>query len=59
MKDPTYEKDKIESNGVWHIAFIMSEMLNDNAPIGWSKYIQAAEKAMKNAMEVKQGGRAL
>lgn len=43
MIDPTYEKDKIIANPEWDLAFTLSEILNDNAPIGWSKYITFAE----------------
>ena len=51
MNDPTYDKKVIEQNGVWHIAFIISEMVNDMAPIGWSKYAPEAEEAIKKARE--------
>lgn len=43
MKDPTYVREEIESNPVWDLAFVLSEIRNDNAPIGWSKYIMDAE----------------
>ncbi len=46
MSDPTYEKAVIEANPTWEIAFILSEMLNDDAPIGWSNYIFAAERLL-------------
>lgn len=39
MNDPTYIRSEIESNPVWKLAFWMSEIDNDNAPIGWNKYI--------------------
>lgn len=42
------EKD-LNHNGAWHIAFILSEMVNDNAPIGWDKYIPLAEKSIEEA----------
>ncbi len=47
--DPTYDKEEIKRNGIWGIAFIISEMVNDNAPIGWGKYIPYAEKIVKEA----------
>ncbi len=42
--DPTYEQDQIDANLIWRVAFILSEILNDNAPIGWGRYIYAAER---------------
>ncbi len=42
MNDPTYNKNEIEGNNIWKLAFEMSEIDNDNAPIGWSKYIHLA-----------------
>jgi len=46
MKDPTYERAEIEANPVWFIAWIISEHLNDNAPLGWSRYIGAANSIL-------------
>lgn len=43
MDDPTYDKNEIAKNQVWQLAFDLSEMQNDNAPIGWGKYIWVAE----------------
>lgn len=43
MNDPTYNREKIDSNPIWEAAFIMSECLNDSAPIGWGNYIWIAE----------------
>jgi hypothetical protein len=48
MMDPTYNKELIESTLLWHIAFILSEMSNDDAPIGWSKYIPTAKVILEN-----------
>lgn len=42
MSDPTYVKDLIDANPVWKLAFELSEFDNDNAPIGWSRYISMA-----------------
>ena len=42
MNDPTYIMEEIKANLVWYIAWILSEHYNDNAPLGWSKYIPAA-----------------
>lgn len=43
MSDPTYSKAEIESNPIWHLAFVLSEIRNDSAPIGWGSYIPTAE----------------
>ena len=42
MADPTYDKTLITENPEWQLAFSLSEIQNDNAPIGWSGYIYAA-----------------
>jgi hypothetical protein len=51
MKDPTYKMDEIEGDGVWHIAFILSELWNHSAPIGWGKFIPLAEGVSEAARE--------
>lgn len=38
MSDPTYDPKEINANPIWKLAFTMSEIDNDNAPIGWSEY---------------------
>lgn len=48
-QDPTYDRDQIRMNGTWGIAFIISEMVNDGAPIGWGRYIPLAEEVLKKA----------
>jgi hypothetical protein len=42
MLDPTYDKTAIEANPEWELAFVLSEIENDNAPLGWSRYIGTA-----------------
>lgn len=42
MSDPTYDQSKIEANPDWKLAFLLSELDNDFAPIGWSRYIALA-----------------
>lgn len=42
MADPTYVRADIEANPEWHLAFVLSEIQNDGAPIGWSRYILTA-----------------
>lgn len=53
MDDPTYVKTEIDKNPEWELAFSLSEMQNDNAPIGWSKYIPLAGMILAN-WEVKR-----
>ncbi len=43
MNDPTFVREDINNNPVWELAFTMSEISNDNAPIGWGQYIYIAE----------------
>lgn len=43
MSDPTYDRAEINKNPAWELAFSLSEIQNDGAPIGWSKYIGTAE----------------
>jgi len=40
--DPTYVKSEIEANPDWKLAFTLSEIDNDTAPLGWFKYIHLA-----------------
>ena len=48
MTDPTYNREEIAKNPKWNIAFILSEHLSDDAPIGWSKYIGLAEEILES-----------
>ena len=48
MIDPTYIKEKIDRNPVWKLAFQLSEIDNDNAPIRWSRYIPMAQYVIEN-----------
>jgi hypothetical protein len=43
LSDPTYDKRIIKEDIVWHLAFMLSEMYNDSAPMGWSAYIPYAK----------------
>lgn len=54
MDDPTYEEVVINRYPIWRLAFFLSELYNDNAPIGWSKYAEIAERAIEEAKRVKQ-----
>lgn len=40
--DPTYLPHEIQANPAWALAFEMSEVDNDQAPIGWAQYIALA-----------------
>jgi hypothetical protein len=46
--DPTYRQEEINSNPVWELAFVLSEIMNDNAPVGWSNYIGPAGYLLSN-----------
>ena len=48
MPDPTYVKSEIDAHPTWALAFRMSEVNNDNAPIGWSEYIPLASWLLWN-----------
>ena len=48
MGDPTYDRNEINDNPAWQIAFSLSEIQNDNAPVGWGKYIWIAECLLAN-----------
>jgi hypothetical protein len=54
VSDPTYNRDEIAKNPEWQqLAFDLSEIQNDNAPIGWSKYIFVA-KCLLGLYEMKR-----
>ena len=53
MIDPTYDKAVIDKNPIWKLAFHLSEMENDIAPIGWSRYIPEAEEALRKKEHMK------
>lgn len=36
--DPTYIKSEIDADPIWALAWRLSELDNDNAPIGWYRY---------------------
>ena len=48
MNDLTYDRKIIDLNPVWKLAFIISEIENDNAPIGWGQYISLAGNLIAN-----------
>lgn len=53
MIDPTYNQQEIDANPVWQLAFFLSEIQNDNAPLGWSIYIFVAKRLLEN-FEIKR-----
>ena len=52
IHDPTYDKKEIERRLDWKLAFLLSELANDDAPMGWSRYIPIAQRALKDAQEL-------
>lgn len=58
MSDPTYNEAEIKANPVWHLAWVLSEIRNDSAPLGWGTYIPTAEYLL-NRFDIspKQDGR--
>jgi hypothetical protein len=46
--DPTYVQEDIKANPVWELAYTLSEIDNDNSPIGWGKYISMAGCLLDN-----------
>jgi hypothetical protein len=51
VNDPTYVKKEIEARPEWRLAFFLSELENDDAPLGWGKYIWKAEAILKKLNE--------
>jgi|GEM_PF-6931534 len=51
--DPTYQMEIINANPIWKLAFWISEITNDNAPLGWHKYIFLAT-CILNKYELKE-----
>lgn len=48
MADPTYVRSEIDAKPEWELAFALSEIMNDNAPIGWGEFIFAAKCLLAN-----------
>lgn len=55
MIDPTYQREQIAANPEWDLAFVLSEIQNDEAPIGWSRYISTA-KCLLAAFDIGRKG---
>ena len=53
MADPTYAREDIRANPVWDVAFVLSEIQNDGAPIGWGRYISTA-KCLMSTFEIRR-----
>jgi hypothetical protein len=47
FSDPTYNRDEIDANPVFKKAFELSELKNDNSPLGWGDYIPEAKKILE------------
>lgn len=41
--DPTYVQSEIDGNPVWALAWTISQIVDDKAPIGWSRHIPTAQ----------------
>lgn len=54
--DPTYVQAEIDQNPVWQLAWTLSQILDDNAPIGWSGHIPTATCLLAN-YEIKRKDR--
>lgn len=48
MDDPTYVRTEIDAKPEWQLAFSLSEIMNDAAPIGWGNYIGTAKCLLAN-----------
>jgi hypothetical protein len=46
--DPTYVRSEINAKPEWREAFRLSELYNENAPIGWSRCVGLTEAEAKN-----------
>lgn len=55
--DPTYVQKDIEANPDWALAFLMSEIDNASAPIGWGKYIPLASSLRSKFALTSKGGK--
>jgi len=53
LPDPTYIVEDIQRDPIWRLAFEMSELDNDNAPIGWGQYIELA-RLMTHKYEIRE-----
>jgi len=51
--DPTYVRADIEADPEWELAFSLSEICNDEAPIGWSRYISMA-RILRSIYDIKR-----
>jgi hypothetical protein len=56
MADPTYDRKEIDADPTWKLAWVMSEIENVNAPIGWGSYIYLAEALMRHYEMQERGG---
>ena len=46
MSDPTYNRAEINAKPEWGLAFVLSEIMNDQAPVGWSRYVWVAQSLL-------------
>ncbi len=48
MRDPTYDAKEIDANHEWKLAWMIAQIIDDNAPIGWSKHCPLAKGLLAN-----------
>ena len=53
MSDPTYVQSEIKEKPEWDLAYVLSEIMNDNSPLGWSEYVYVA-KLLLSEYEIKR-----
>ncbi len=54
--DFTYDMEVIKTKPEWQLAWVMSEVMNNRAPIGWSKYIPHAQNILSTFdIKLKEG----
>lgn len=53
--DPTYNQEEIQAKLEWQLAFSLSEISNDFAPIGWGRFIPVAKCLLAN-YDIKRKG---
>jgi hypothetical protein len=53
--DPTYDRGEIDANPEWQLAFSLSEIMNDNAPLGWGKIYPCGQIAARKLRDQTEG----
>jgi len=55
LGDPTYDKEKINTDPIWKLAFLLSEIEDDKALLGWARYITTA-RCLLDKCDIKYKG---